>query len=141
MALYPNAAIYGHPHFVQPVGAAGHVIPVGGVPVVYPRNTALDATKQEALDAAHRAHNAGLARAEYEATAYNTYAHARECNQIRYDQAAARDSSEMARLGAIMINNRCIATGALPLPNPVEGYPHHAPIALHHPAPMYYIQQ
>eukprot|EP01064_Diplonema_japonicum_P006725 TRINITY_DN1455_c1_g1_i1.p2 TRINITY_DN1455_c1_g1~~TRINITY_DN1455_c1_g1_i1.p2 ORF type:complete len:161 (+),score=40.41 TRINITY_DN1455_c1_g1_i1:47-484(+) len=137
------------PEAVYPLGvqvapeATGvpHIVPHGGFPVVYPRETALDATKQEALDAAHRAHNASLSRAEYEATAYNTAAHARECNQIRYDQAAARDASEMARLGSIMINNRCIANGSLPIgTNPVQAHPHHAPVALHAP-PTFYIQQ
>ncbi|KAJ9435355.1 hypothetical protein DIPPA_58848 [Diplonema papillatum] len=90
--------------------APGAVAPVGFVGAGYGCGvTALDTTKAEAFTAAHKAHAASLDRANYEATAFNTTMHARQGNNARYAQAAARDASEIDRYNATMLTNREIA--------------------------------
>ena len=126
-------------HGVQPV----HPAVAHGVPVVHPRATALDATKQESLVAAERAHTAGLNRAHYEGTAYNTLVHARGAQAARDAQAAARDASEVQRLNNVMGYNQAVAvsqTAAVvtnPTLHPAASVPS-VPSPLPLPPVMYY---
>ena len=129
----PVTAFAGSPLRVHPQAA-------GGVPVVHERGTALDATKAEAFASAERAHVAGLNRAHYEGTAYNTKMHARAGNDARFAQATARDDSEIQRLAGVMAVNQHIAATAQPhvLASPTAYGTTEVPVPHSIPPLMYY---